>query len=203
MTLFKDNKNFIDNHIKTYYNNEIIAVPCGKNREIGFDYMGFSLKLILRYLEGKSEYNIAVPRGFLFDRRRDYSKLRKKILEKYSYVKITIPKNIYVYKDSMIDTAILTIRPKNRIDSFQLLEFLKIISSDLFQSMDYDIYLTVLKHLKKIFEKKVIEYSELQVKDNTITKCKNKALYLKKSPHDEYYSIDKLIRDNVEYVPIC
>ena len=88
-------------------------------------------------------------------------------------------KKISVFKYSPgVDTTILTIRPKNRIDSFQLLEFVKIISSDLFQSMDYDIYLTVLKHLKKIFEKKGIKYSELQVKDNTITEFPTNDLHV-------------------------
>ena len=178
MIFFKDNKKFINNDVLTYYNNEIIAVPFGKNREIGYDYMEFSLKLILRYLEANTEYNIAVPRIFLRDHHPKYSKLRKKILEKYSYVKITISKNISVYKRSGAETVILTIRPKNRIDSFQLLEFVKIISSDLFQSMDYDIYLTVLKHLKQIFEKKGIKYSELQVKDNTITEFATNDLHI-------------------------
>jgi hypothetical protein len=197
MALFKDNKKFINNNIKNYYNNKIIVVPYGNNRELGYDYMEYSLKLILRYLEDKSEYYIAISRGFLFNRRRGYSKLRKKILEEYCYVKFTVPKNMSVYSDSGINSVILTIKPKNRIDSFQLLEFVKIISSDLFQSMDYDVYLTVLKNLKDVFEEKVIEYSELEFKDNTITECDHKALYLKESPDDGYYSIDKLIRDNV------
>lgn len=155
---------------------------------------------MLRYLTGNYKYNIILPIGFLFNRSRGYSKLRKKILEEYHCFKISIAsKNIL--KNTNISTAILTIKPRTQtkiiLDSFKLLEFIKIISSDLFKSMDYDVYLTIIKYLKQVYENEVIKYSKLELNDNSVIETEEKNIYLKDQSFDKYYSIDKLIHENV------
>ena len=214
MSLFRNSHKYIDDDLKGYYNNQLITQPVGhynirdyyndeintspfsKDRTRGYDYTEFTLNLIFRYLTDKSEYNIMVHDGFLFNKRRGYSKLRKKIFEEYHCPKITrVPGNMR--RNIGVNRSILTIKrrtqPKIYIDSFQLLEFIKIISSDLFQSMDYDVYLTIIKHLKTIFEYEKIEYSKLQMIDNNITETEQKTIYLKDVSFNKYYRIGRLI----------
>ena len=79
------------------------------------------------------------------------------------------------------------------INSFQLLEFIKISSSYLFQSMDYDIYLIVIEYLKKIFELSIIKYSRLEIINNNVTEKEIKTIYLNKNNFNKNYSFNQLI----------
>ena len=93
--------------------------------------------------------------------------------------------------------SVLTINkriyPNIIINSFQLLEFIKIISSNLFQSMDYDIYLIIIGYLKKIFEHSIIKYSRLEIINNNITEKEIKTIYLNKTNFNKNYFFEQLI----------
>ena len=86
---------------------------------------------------------------------------------------------------------------KDKKIAFKLLEFIKIISYDLFESMDYDVYLTIIKYLKQVYENEVIKYSKLELNDNYVIETEEKNIYLKNKLFDKYYSIDKLIHENM------
>jgi len=191
---------YICNNIREYYDSQIVVVPYGYNN-IGYDYVEFSLNLILRYLPPKFEHNLVLPDGFLLNRR--YGKLRKKIFNNYYCAKISrIPSHIDMRINRRINilSSILTIKhrtqPKIRLDSFQLLAFTKIISSDLFESIDYDVYLMIIEHLKTVFEEQVIECSKLQLIDDRVSETHKKKIYLKPSSFDRYHSIIHLIESN-------
>ena len=63
--------------------------------------------------------------------------------------------------------------------------------------MDYDVYLTIIKYLKQVYENEIIIYSKLELNDNSVTEIEEKNIYLKDKLFDKYYSIDKLIHENM------
>ena len=194
--LLNNNKHYIDDNIKNYYNKNIFILPYGRNHYIKGDYIkmeDYTLSLILRYLTDKIEYNIIIPNCFLFIQMKRKIKFRKQIFEKCHISKIT---RMYNRKNEMA-MSVLTIKkriyPNIIINSFQLLEFIKIISSNLFQSMDYDIYLIIIGYLKKIFEHSIIKYSRLEIINNNITEKEIKTIYLNKTNFNKNYSFEQLI----------
>lgn len=195
--LLNNNKDYIDNNIKNYYKQNIFLLPYGRNHNIKGDYIQmeeYTLSLILRYLTDEFEYNIIIPNSFLFAQMKRKTKFRKQIFEKCHISKIT---RIYNRKNEMA-MSVLTIKkriyPTNIIiNSFQLLEFIKISSSYLFQSMDYDIYLILIEYLKKIFELSIIKYSRLEIINNNITEKEIKTIYLNKNNFNKNYSFNQLI----------
>ena len=161
MCIYNKSKNYVNKDLLHYYNNNLETTPYSFNKEIGYRYEYFYFNLYLRYLTKSFEGNIMLPINVLFLNGR-YNYLRRIIFEEYYCNKITIVPGNISYSKFGITSVIFNLERKN-IDSFKILEFIKIKTSNLYKFIDYDIYLTLIKNLKKEFEKtNLIKFCKLE-----------------------------------------